>query len=70
MIQEKDLSPQVLAALGHSPEDPLESLIKNEHSSVGNWLMFRKLWPLKTHNNIIPFPLIPVYTDKRRIGEI
>ncbi|MCC7551464.1 MAG: pyridoxamine 5'-phosphate oxidase family protein [Methanobacterium sp.] len=47
MIQEKDLSPQVLAALGHSPEDPLESLIKNEHSSVWKLVDVQEIVALK-----------------------
>lgn len=34
MIKKNNLSPNVLAALGHSPEDPLESLLEEETTTV------------------------------------
>ena len=34
MIKKNNLSPNVLAALGHSPEDPLESLLEEEITTV------------------------------------
>jgi len=47
MIQDKNLSPQVLAALGHSPEDPRESLIENERSSVWKLVDVQEIVALK-----------------------
>jgi len=34
MIKSKALSPNVLSALGHSPEEPVEVLLSGENSSV------------------------------------
>jgi nitroimidazol reductase NimA-like FMN-containing flavoprotein (pyridoxamine 5'-phosphate oxidase superfamily) len=34
LIKNKNLSKSVMAALGHSPDDPLESLVKEERSLV------------------------------------
>ncbi|VVB71777.1 Pyridoxamine 5'-phosphate oxidase [uncultured archaeon] len=34
LIRSKGLSPHVLSALGHSPEEPVEALLDGEHSSV------------------------------------
>jgi len=34
MIKKKNLSNKIMAALGHSPEDPLDSLITEERSFV------------------------------------
>jgi uncharacterized protein len=34
LIREKELSPQILAALGHSPEEPLEKVCQEERSYV------------------------------------
>ncbi len=34
LIREKNLSPNVLSALGHSPNEPLEVLLKDERNSV------------------------------------
>jgi nitroimidazol reductase NimA-like FMN-containing flavoprotein (pyridoxamine 5'-phosphate oxidase superfamily) len=34
LIKDKNLSKSVMAALGHSPDDPLESLVKEERSLV------------------------------------
>ncbi len=44
MLREKDLSPKILAALGHSPDEPLESLLKEDKSYV---------WKLTDVENII-----------------
>lgn len=44
MIREKNLSIKVLAALGHSPDDPLKSIIDEEKSYV---------WKLVEVNSII-----------------
>jgi uncharacterized protein len=34
LIKKKELSPQILAALGHSPEEPLEKICQEERSYV------------------------------------
>jgi uncharacterized protein len=34
MIREKKLSPLVLTALGHKPDDPLDAIVKEERSAV------------------------------------
>ncbi len=44
LIKDKELSPQILAALGHSPEEPLENVCQEERSYV---------WKLVDVQNII-----------------
>jgi len=34
LIKEKNLSPNVMSALGHSPEEPIEALLSEERSNV------------------------------------
>ncbi len=47
MIQEKNLSHNVLAALGHSPEDPLESLLEEDRSFVWKLVDVKEIVALK-----------------------
>jgi uncharacterized protein len=47
MIQEKNLSQNILAALGHSPEDPLESIITEERSFVWKLTNVKEIVALK-----------------------
>ncbi len=47
MIQEKNLSQNILAALGHSPEDPLESIITEERSFVWKLSNVKEIVALK-----------------------
>jgi hypothetical protein len=44
LIRDKKLSNRVLAALGHSPDDPLENLVTEERSLV---------WKLTDVNEIV-----------------
>jgi uncharacterized protein len=47
MIKEKNLSNKIMAALGHSPEDPLKSLITEERSSVWKLVDVQEIVALK-----------------------
>ncbi|NYB51519.1 MAG: pyridoxamine 5'-phosphate oxidase family protein [Methanobacteriaceae archaeon] len=47
MIQDKNLSSNVLAALGHSPDDPPESLLKGERCFVWKLVNVKKIIALK-----------------------
>lgn len=47
MIMDHDLSHKILAALGHSPEDPLESLINEERSFVWKLIDVKEIVALK-----------------------
>ncbi len=48
MIKKNNLSPNVLAALGHSPGDPLESLLKEERSAVWKLVDVQEIVALKS----------------------
>lgn len=48
MIKKNNLSPNVLAALGHSPEDPLESLLEEERSTVWKLVDVKGIVALKS----------------------
>lgn len=48
IIKKNNLSPNVLAALGHSPEDPLESLLKEERSAVWKLVDVQNIVALKS----------------------
>jgi len=43
IIRKKDLSKNVLAALGHSPKDPLDSIVKEERSLVWKLVEVEKI---------------------------
>lgn len=47
MIKEKNLSPNVLAVLGHSPEDPLESLLDEDRCFVWKLVDVKEIVALK-----------------------
>jgi uncharacterized protein len=47
MIKKKNLSSKIMAALGHSPEDPLESLITEERSFVWKLINVQEIVALK-----------------------
>jgi uncharacterized protein len=47
MIKEKNLSKKIMAALGHSPEDPLESLITEERTFVWKLVDVQEIVALK-----------------------
>ena len=47
MIKEKNLSNKIMAALGHSPADPLESLITEERSFVWKLVDVQEIVALK-----------------------
>jgi nitroimidazol reductase NimA-like FMN-containing flavoprotein (pyridoxamine 5'-phosphate oxidase superfamily) len=47
MIKDNNLSCNILAALGHSPEDPLESLLKEERSFVWKLTDVKEIVALK-----------------------
>jgi len=47
MIKEKNLSTNIMAALGHSPEDPLESLMTEERSFVWKLVDVQEIVALK-----------------------
>lgn len=47
MIKEKDLSPNVLAALGHSPQDPPESILNGEKCHVWKLMNVKEIVALK-----------------------
>jgi uncharacterized protein len=47
MIKEKNLSTKIMSALGHSPEDPLESLITEERSFVWKLVDVQEIVALK-----------------------
>jgi nitroimidazol reductase NimA-like FMN-containing flavoprotein (pyridoxamine 5'-phosphate oxidase superfamily) len=47
MIRERNLSPNVLAALGYSPDDPLESIIRGERTLVWKLTGVRDIVALK-----------------------
>ena len=47
MIKDKNLSHKILAALGHSPEDPLESLLEEERSFVWKLVNVKEIVALK-----------------------
>jgi uncharacterized protein len=47
LIKEKNLSTKIMAALGHSPEDPLESLITEERSFVWKLVDVQEIVALK-----------------------
>ena len=48
MIKKNNLSLNVLAALGHSPEDPLESLMEEERSTVWKLVDVKEIVALKS----------------------
>jgi uncharacterized protein len=48
LIKDKSLSKNVLAALGHSPEDKLESIIKEERSYVWKLVNVKSIIGIKT----------------------
>lgn len=48
LIKKNNLSPTVLAALGHSPEDPLESLLEEERSTVWKLVDVQEIVALKS----------------------
>lgn len=48
LIRKKDLSRNVLAALGHSPEDPLDSIVEEERSLVWKLVDVEKIVGLKS----------------------
>ena len=50
MIKENKLSPNILAALGHSPDDPLESLLEEEKSIVWKLVNVQEIVALKSHD--------------------
>ena len=47
LIEHKQLSNKIMAALGHSPEEPLESLVKEERSFVWKLVDIKNLVALK-----------------------
>lgn len=47
MIRKNNLSPNIMAALGHSPEDPLESLLKEERCFVWKLVDVKEIVALK-----------------------
>jgi uncharacterized protein len=47
LIKEKNFSTKIMAALGHSPEDPLESLITEERSFVWKLVDVQEIVALK-----------------------
>jgi hypothetical protein len=47
LIKHKQLSNNVMAALGHSPEEPLESLVKEERSFVWKLVEVKNIIALK-----------------------
>jgi uncharacterized protein len=48
MLKKNNLSPNVLAALGHSPEDPLESLLEEEKTTVWKLVDVQEIVALKS----------------------
>ena len=48
LIMDKSLSKNVLAALGHSPEDKLESIVKEERSYVWKLVDVENIVGIKT----------------------
>ncbi len=48
LIRKNNLSPNILAALGHSPQDPLESLLKEEASTVWKLVDVQEIVALKS----------------------
>lgn len=48
MIKKNKLSPNILAALGHSPDDPLESLLEEEKSIVWKLVNVQEIVALKS----------------------
>ncbi|MFA0834749.1 MAG: pyridoxamine 5'-phosphate oxidase family protein [Methanobacterium formicicum] len=48
LIRKNNLSPNILAALGHSPQDPLESLLKEETSIVWKLVDVQEIVALKS----------------------
>ena len=55
LIRKKDLSRNVLVALGHSPEDPLNSIVKEERSLVWKLVEVEKIVGLKSNEEAWPF---------------
>ncbi|HNT73219.1 MAG TPA: pyridoxamine 5'-phosphate oxidase family protein, partial [Methanothrix sp.] len=47
LIRRKDLSRNVLMALGHSPEDPLKSIVEEERSLIWKLVEVQKIVGLK-----------------------
>lgn len=47
LIKDKNLSNNIMAALGHSPEEPLESLVKEERSLVWKLVEVKNITALK-----------------------
>ena len=47
LIKDRNLSNNILAALGHSPEEPIESLIKEERSLVWKLVKVKNIIALK-----------------------
>ncbi|MEN6329556.1 MAG: pyridoxamine 5'-phosphate oxidase family protein [Methanobacteriaceae archaeon] len=47
LIKEKELSPQILAALGHSPEEPLDKICQEERSYVWKLVNVQDIVALK-----------------------
>ena len=48
LIKEKELSPKILAALGHSPEEPLEKICQEERSYVWKLVDVQDIVALKS----------------------
>nr|WP_319374181.1 pyridoxamine 5'-phosphate oxidase family protein [uncultured Methanobacterium sp.] len=48
MIKKNKLSPNILAALGHSPDDPLESILEEEKSIVWKLVNVQEIVALKS----------------------
>lgn len=53
MIQYEDLSHNVLAALGHSPDDPLESILEEDRSFVWKLVDVKEIVALKNSEIIL-----------------
>ncbi len=47
MIKDKNLSPNVMEAIGHSPEDPLESILDEERCFVWKLVDVKEIVALK-----------------------
>ena len=52
LIRRKDLSRNVLLALGHSPDDPLESIVEEERSLIWKLVEVEKIVGLKGGDGI------------------
>jgi nitroimidazol reductase NimA-like FMN-containing flavoprotein (pyridoxamine 5'-phosphate oxidase superfamily) len=52
LIRKKNLSRNVLSALGHSPSDPLDSIVKEERSLIWKLVDVEKIVGLKDGEKI------------------